>query len=107
MRTFQKLPSTNIITNPNVSQYEKWITSAIQGDASAEYKLAYFYLTGDGLSKDPQIALYWFGRAAAQGYEQAMIHLGFCYQYECHVENDVLATKKKPFSRLIVNSLKQ
>ena len=88
MQTSHKLPPANIIPNINVSLYEQWITSALQGDVCAEYKLAYYYLTGDGPPKNSQIALYWFDRAAVQGHVKAIFHLGFCYQHGCHIDKD-------------------
>ena len=46
---------------------------AEQGDAEAQYNLAIMYDKGDGTEQDKQKAVYWYTKAAEQGYASAKI----------------------------------
>ena len=45
--------------------------AAKQGDASAQFGLAYLYLYGKGVPEDKEQAIYYFELAAEQGVEDA------------------------------------
>jgi hypothetical protein len=52
--------------------YEK----AKQGDAEAQYEIGKMCASGNGVKQNEQQAALWFGKAAAQGHEQAQERLG-------------------------------
>jgi uncharacterized protein len=52
---------------------------AEQGLASAQFKLAIMYATGEGVTKDAGEAVKWFRKAAEQGLAGAQSSLGFMY----------------------------
>lgn len=47
------------------------------GDAAAEFQLGEAYRTGRGVAADPESAIMWYRRAAAQGHIRASEELGF------------------------------
>jgi len=47
------------------------------GDAEAEFQLAEAYRGGHGVAADPEMAIMWYRRAAAQGHVRASEELGF------------------------------
>jgi len=55
---------------------EQWRPLAIAGDPDAEYNLGQAYKLGRGVPVDPVLAESWFGKAAAQGHEQAQENYG-------------------------------
>ncbi len=55
------------------------IADARAGDAIAQYKLAYDYYLGKGISQDYVQAAIWWGKAAEQGNASAMNNLGVLY----------------------------
>ena len=48
---------------------------AEQGNPEAQYKVGEMYETGKGVQKDPEIALTWFEKAAAQDHKKAVYKL--------------------------------
>ena len=44
---------------------------AAQGDVSAQFRLAYCYFKGVGVTQDPKQAVYWYRKAAEQGHARA------------------------------------
>lgn len=44
---------------------------AAQGVVSAQFRLAYCYFKGVGVTKDPKQAVYWYRKAAEQGHARA------------------------------------
>jgi TPR repeat protein len=50
----------------------KWYKKAAeQGDAGAQYNLAWCYRDGAGVKKDEKEAVKWYTKAAEQNYEEA------------------------------------
>ena len=58
---------------------EEWTPLAEQGDADAQYNLAYMYKNGEGVPQDYQTAVKWFTLAAKQGNPNAQYNLGISY----------------------------
>ena len=59
-----------------------FLTKAEQGDAESQNKLGVCYYGGKvGVTKDPIQAVYWFRKAADQGYVAAQNNLGNYYRY--------------------------
>ena len=54
-------------------------TAAEQGDAEAQFRLGECYYLGDGVEKNCDDALKWYGKAAEQGNARAQCVLGVCY----------------------------
>ena len=52
------------------------LANAENGDAKAQFRLGMAYLKGEGVDRDPPLALKWIGRAAEQGYGEAQYTLG-------------------------------
>ncbi len=50
------------------------------GDAKARYDLGTRYADGEGLPKDPALAVAWYSKAADQGYAAAQYSLGMSYR---------------------------
>jgi hypothetical protein len=48
-------------------------------DAKAQYNLGVSYANGEGVVQDAEKAVYWYTKAAEQGYVQAQFNLGCCY----------------------------
>jgi TPR repeat protein len=53
--------------------------SALKGDADAQFQLGNKYVIGDGVEKDPQLAVRWYMEAAERGHRLAAHNLGRCY----------------------------
>lgn len=53
----------------SVTWYKK---GAECGDVYAQYNLGLCYLSGDGIRRNERIAINWFKKAAAQGYNKAL-----------------------------------
>ncbi len=54
---------------------------AMRGDANAQYRLACYYLYGDGVTRDYKMAVEFFEKAAHRGSKDAMEMLGDCYKH--------------------------
>lgn len=50
--------------------------AARAGEASAQAALAWRYMRGEGVEKDPEQAVWWMGRAADQGDAEAQYQVG-------------------------------
>lgn len=61
---------------------------AEQGDISAQSKLGYCYLMGNGIAKDYDEAVWWFRKAAEKGYSDGQMFLAYCYQEGLGVNQD-------------------
>lgn len=61
---------------------------ALAGNASAQYRLAVMYYTGDGVSKDHATAVQWLYKAALQEHPAACIDLGNCYKHGIGVKKN-------------------
>jgi TPR repeat protein len=62
--------------------------AAAQGDAKAQYNIAYFYSRGRGVPQDNAQAAFWNRKAAEQGYVMAQHMLGYTYRYGLGVTED-------------------
>ena len=54
--------------------------AATQGDAAGQANLGRMYMTGNGIEKDDNKALYWIRRAAAQDYLSAVRAIALAYK---------------------------
>ena len=61
---------------------------ANQGDATAQVVLGFRYEEGDRVTKDYQLAVYWYTKAANQGDATAQGCIGDCYLHGHGVEKD-------------------
>ena len=52
---------------------------AYKGDAEAQYRMGIFYLNGDGVDSNPEIAVHWLRLSAMQNYRPAQRQLAECY----------------------------
>ncbi len=57
----------------------EWTPLAKQGNAEAQYNLAWMYANGQGVPQDYKIAVKWYTLAAEQGNAGAQYNLGFIY----------------------------
>ncbi|WP_276904408.1 tetratricopeptide repeat protein, partial [Frischella perrara] len=77
--------------------YEKAFTpckeEAEQGNADAQYILAYMYEEGVGTKQDKQKAFYWYTKAAEQGHPHPQHNLAIMYYQGEDIEQD----KQKAF----------
>ena len=62
--------------------------AAEQGNAEAQFNLAYACYNGEGTQKDYASAAMWFKRAARQGFHKAEYNLAYCYMYGRGVPTD-------------------
>lgn len=60
----------------------------------AQYYLAIMYAEGDGVNVDKRKALYWYIKAAEQGYSEAQYNLGLIYLQGDGVKKDIAIAKK-------------
>lgn len=51
------------------------------GNSLAQYRLGALYYNGQGVPEDEKQAIYWWKKAAAQGYTEAMFQLGSAYLF--------------------------
>ena len=63
---------------------QELITNAEAGDAEAQYDLGAAYLKGKGVAEDKETAVFWFRKAAEQGYAAAQYVIGstYCNDYK-------------------------
>ena len=52
---------------------------AYKGDAEAQYRMGIFYLNGDGVDSNAEIAVHWLRLSAMQNYRPAQRQLAECY----------------------------
>jgi len=71
------------------AQRSRWQLFAEQGDAQAQYQLGKSWCCGYGPGYNTAHALYWFCRAARQGYAPAQFQIGQLYG---------VRTRQKPLS---------
>jgi len=70
----------------------EWLQVAEQGDARAQYNVAWMHANGKGTSQDFQEAANWYEKSAAQGYVDAQYNLANLYLRGYGVtQNDYLA----------------
>jgi len=73
------------------SALEAWLPFAEAGHAPTQHAIADLYRAGEGVEKDPEEAIRWLRRAAAQYYSPALYSLGYLYAKGDVVEQDVPA----------------
>ena len=59
--------------------YRKVVEQGQSHVIEAQYCLGCFYYDGEGVEKDYQQAIYWYGKAAEKGHVMAQYLLGECY----------------------------
>lgn len=59
---------------------------AYKGDAEAQYQMGMFYLKGEGVDSNPEIAVHWLRLSAMQNYHPAQRQLAECYSFGVGVE---------------------
>ena len=59
---------------------------AYKGDAEAQYLMGIYYLNGEGVDCNPEIAVHWIRLSAMQNYRPAMRQLAECYSLGVGVE---------------------
>ena len=70
----------------------EWLKVAEEGDARAQYNVAWMYAKGQGTAQDFQEAANWYEKSADQGYVDAQFNLGNLYLRGSGVtQNDYLA----------------
>ncbi|MCV5403353.1 sel1 repeat family protein, partial [Escherichia coli] len=62
-----------------------------QGHAAAQSKLGWMYQNGLGVQSDTNMAIYWYNKAAEQGYAEALRQLGMFYAYSSEPKEVKLA----------------
>ena len=71
---------------------QEWLALAEQGDARAQYNVAWMHANGQGTAQDFQEAANWYEKSADQGYVDAQFNLGNLYLRGSGVtQNDYLA----------------
>jgi len=68
--------------------FEIWLELAEKGSADAQNNAAVSYRNGEGVEKNDELAVFWYGKAAEQGHVKAMTNLGICYKKGAGVERD-------------------
>lgn len=56
-----------------------YLISANEGNAEAQFDIAYAYFNGEGIEHDYASAAMWFKRSARQNYAKAQYNLAYCY----------------------------
>ncbi len=56
-----------------------YLISANEGNAEAQFDIAYAYFNGEGIERDYASAVMWFKRSARQNYAKAQYNLAYCY----------------------------
>ena len=70
----------------------EWLKVAEQGDARAQYNVAWMYANGKGTSQDFEEAVNWYTKSANQGYVHAQYNLANLYlRGDGVTQNDHLA----------------
>lgn len=70
--------------------HQLWKASAEQGFAEAQGLIGGMYHAGQGVDKNPKIAMKWYQKAAAQGIAQAQLGIGNLYGDGLGVEKDYI-----------------
>lgn len=77
--------ATAVQAAPNVAEVK---ANAEKGVVESQYLLGSMYLKGNGVKKNPKLALKWFEKAAAQNNAMAQLKLGFMYEDGTGVKQD-------------------
>jgi TPR repeat protein len=76
------------------SELENLRILAEQGDASAQYILAFNYSHGEGVTQDYKEAFKWYKLAADQGNTNAQYIIGMLYENGLGVEKNIIEANK-------------
>ena len=60
--------------------FREFSVLANEGNEEAQNFIAYMYENGEGVSKSQKLALYWYRKAALQGFSVAQCNLGYLYE---------------------------
>ena len=71
--------TTHVAKNEDKSYFKECENRAESGDVIKQYELAVCYATGEGVTKNPDLAFYWYQKSAYQGYVYAQYALATCY----------------------------
>jgi len=67
-------------TETNLASYHYWrLKAATLGATDSQFFMGQFYRLGDGVPKDPQTSLAWYGKAAAKNHPEALYDLALHY----------------------------
>ncbi len=66
----------------------EWESLANKGDPTAQFNLGYRYANGLGVSKNLEMALSWYKKAAMQGDATSAFNMGVIYEMESTVADD-------------------
>jgi len=69
------------LNNEGITSFQIFQTKANQGDADAQFNLAFLYHRGVGTPRDDRYTIYWYTKAAEQGCANAQYSLGDLCQY--------------------------
>jgi hypothetical protein len=72
-----------------VTAYRRIFPLANQGHAHAQYTVGFLYAFGRGVEQEPDLAMQWYRKAAAQGLPEAHIALGIMYESGVSVTRDL------------------
>ena len=73
---------------------KRYLTSAEQGHAAAQFNLGIMYDTGRGVDQDFAVAVGWYRKAADQGFAKAQFNLAQMYRRGEGVERDLAEAAK-------------
>jgi len=68
--------------------------AAEHGLPRAQFNAGCFYRDGQGVEQNPDMAVFWYEKAAAQGYLEGMHNLGMCYASGFGVEENFEVAKR-------------
>ena len=78
---------TGIILGDDNSKIATLIDKAKSGSADAQFELAENYEYGQGIAKDAKKAVFWYRKAAEQGFAEAQYNLG--WKLVCAIGTDL------------------
>jgi len=78
--------NNNIVNHKEAFTYYE--LAAEQGDARAQYKVAWMYANGQGVAKDIEQAINWYGKASDQGDADASYSIGLIYKDGYHGDSE-------------------
>ncbi|MBX9758462.1 MAG: sel1 repeat family protein, partial [Beijerinckiaceae bacterium] len=70
------IPNTNVRRNPERAHEMFHYAATNFSDANAQYQLARMYLEGNGVTRDPRLAMQWLNAAAEKNHVDAQAFLG-------------------------------
>ena len=86
--TFELVHRHHMEQQKLAQQAQAYRVRAEQGDAEAEYRLAWIYNKGQGVPKSYTEAFRWYRKAADQKLAEAQYDVGYSYYYGYGVDGD-------------------